>query len=230
MSCWQSVRVSIHPAGWPFIAAFAVIAAVLGTVASPLLWLGIAVTLWCAYFFRDPVRVTPVRSGLVTSAADGHVQSIVEVVPPAEIGLGDQPMRRISVFLNVFDVHINRIPVESIIEAKVYHPGMFFNAALDKASQHNERMSLRLRLNDGRAIGVVQIAGLVARRIVCDVNEGKSVKAGERYGMIRFGSRVDIYLPLEVQPLVMVGQYVIGGETVVADLKSSEPARVGEVR
>jgi phosphatidylserine decarboxylase len=182
-------------------------------------------TLWCVYFFRDPIRVTPVRDGLVVAPADGKISSVALAVPPAELGLGSESVPRVSIFMSVFDVHVNRSPVSGEIERIVYRPGKFLNADLDKASEDNERNGLVVRTPSGR-YGVVQIAGLVARRIVCFVKEGQLVAAGERFGLIRFGSRVDIYLPAGTKPLVAVGQYALGGETVIADLAATaaEPA------
>lgn len=225
-----SVLVPIHRAGWPFIAIFAVVTAVLAMVAQPLGWIGLAATAWCAYFFRNPDRVTPTRPGLVVSPADGRVQLITDAVPPAELGLGKAKRTRVSIFLNVFDVHVNRVPADGTVEEVDYHEGTFVNASLDKASEDNERASVLLRLPDGRELVFVQIAGLVARRIICDLASGQAVSAGERYGLIRFGSRTDIYLPDGVEPLVVVGQRAVGGETVIADLEGKEPRREGAIR
>jgi phosphatidylserine decarboxylase len=220
----------IHRAGWPFV-VLAAAASLIGFWAyAPVGWILAGVTAWVAYFFRDPDRVTPVRPGLVISPADGRVQMIVHAAPPEELGLGSAELLRISIFLNVFDVHVNRFPVDGRVSAAHYRPGKFLNASLDKASVDNERMSLAIRLPDGRDAAVVQIAGLVARRIICDVSEGAEARAGARYGLIRFGSRVDVYLPAETQPLVIVGQRAVAGETVLADLAGAETARVGEVR
>lgn len=223
----KSVIVPIHPAGWMFVAIFSLVSLALSMLWSPFGWLGLIATGWCVYFFRDPQRVTPMREGLMVSPADGVVQTITTVVPPAELELGDGERTRISIFLNVFNVHVNRIPMEGSISKMQYNPGKFFNAALDKASEENERMSIRVTAPDGVQYGVVQIAGLVARRILCDLKEGQSVKTGERFGIIRFGSRVDIYLPAKATPLVIVGQIAVGGETVLADLSSDESQRVG---
>jgi phosphatidylserine decarboxylase len=223
----KSVIVPIHPAGWMFVAIFSLVSLALSMLWSPFGWLGLIATGWCVYFFRDPDRVTPMREGLIVSPADGVVQTITTVVPPAELELGDGERTRISIFLNVFNVHVNRIPLEGSISKMQYSPGKFFNAALDKASEENERMSIRVTAPDGVQYGVVQIAGLVARRILCDLKEGQSVKTGERFGIIRFGSRVDIYLPAKATPLVIVGQIAVGGETVLADLSSEEAQRVG---
>ncbi len=220
----------LHREGWVFVSIFFVCTLMLAWVSSFLGWIGLILTGWCAYFFRDPARMTPIRPGLIVSPADGFIQAIARVSPPQELGLQGEGWTRVSVFLSVFDVHINRIPCEGKIIKSVYHHGKFFNASLDKASEHNERQALALEHPDGHQIAFVQIAGLIARRILCHVSEQQSVRAGERFGMIRFGSRVDLYLPQGVAPLVMEGQRVIGGETVMADLESSEPERLGEVR
>jgi phosphatidylserine decarboxylase len=226
----RSTLVPIHRAGWPFVAAGAAATLLGWWFASPLGWALAIVTCWIAYFFRDPDRVTPVRPGLVISPADGRVQMITEAAPPPELRMGDAPRPRISVFLNVFDVHVNRLPVDGQVISAHYRPGAFVNASLDKASVDNERMSLAIMLADGRDVAVVQIAGLVARRIICHIGPGAAARAGARYGLIRFGSRVDVYLPQGVAPLVVVGQRVIAGESVLADLTGSETARAGEVR
>jgi phosphatidylserine decarboxylase len=226
----RSVLVPIHRAGWPIIGVFAVVSFLLFLVAQPLGWLGVILTAWCVYFFRDPDRVTPVRSGLVISPADGRVQMIVPASPPAELGLPDQGWTRVSIFLNVFDVHVNRAPADGTVERVEYRAGTFVNASLDKASEDNERSAVSLRLADGRHLAFVQIAGLVARRIICHAFPGQIVRAGERYGMIRFGSRVDVFLPAGVSPLVAVGQKAVAGETVIADLEGSESPRTGAVR
>lgn len=222
--------VPIHRAGWPFIAIFFVVSVVLGFFWTPLLWIGLLLTAWCVYFFRDPPRMTPLREGLIIAPADGRVQWVAPAVPPPELGLGDGEMMRISIFLNVFDVHINRIPVGGKVTTLEYHAGKFLNASLDKASEENERQSVLIELADGHKIGVVQIAGLVARRIVCDLKAGQAVMTGERFGLIRFGSRTDLFLPEGVAPLVAVGQRAVGGETVFADLAGSEAARTAEER
>ena len=222
----RNVLVPIHPEGRRFIAMFAVGALVLFLIWAPLGWIGVILTLWCAYFFRDPERFTPIREGLVISPADGMVQSVTPAVPPPDLDLGTTPLPRISVFMNVFDVHVNRSPVNGTVEVRAYTPGAFVNAALDKASEENERMALSIRMADGRRIGCVQIAGLVARRILCWVVPGRKLDAGERFGLIRFGSRVDVYLPEGVVPLVAVGQRAVAGETVLADLLSTEPQRI----
>ena len=215
----------MHPEGRRFVAIFAVIALVLFLIWTPLGWIGIGVTVWCYYFFRDPQRTTPSREGLLVSPADGIVSLIEKAVPPAELGMADEALTRVSVFMNVFNCHVNRAPIAGEIAAVAYRPGKFLNASLDKASEDNERNSVCIQMNDGRQIAVVQIAGLVARRIVCFVEKGRTLGTGERFGLIRFGSRLDVYLPDGVQPLVSVGQSMIAGETVLADLISDEPAR-----
>ena len=220
----------VNREGWPFVALFAVVALLLGQLWGPLGWLGALLTCWCAWFFRDPDRVTPVRDGLVISPADGVVQLLGMAPPPRELDMGDEPRMRISVFMSVFSVHINRIPVDGKVVKTAYQPGRFLDASLDKASADNERMSVRLARADGRELAFVQIAGLVARRIKCDLIDGQEVRAGQRFGLIRFGSRVDVYLPDGVAPLVALGQSIIAGETVLADLDAAEAARQGEVR
>jgi phosphatidylserine decarboxylase len=223
----QAVAAPIHRAGWPFIGAAAVMALLLGLVAQPLLWLGLIVTGWVAYFFRDPVRVVPVGDDLVVSPADGTVIAVTERRPPPELGLGDAPRTCISVFLSIFDVHVNRAPVAGRITRLAYRPGRFLNAALDKASEENERQSLLIETVHGERYGLILIAGLVARRIVRFVEEGQELAAGERLALIRFGSRADLYLPDGVTPLVAVGQKAIGGETVLADGRRNQPWREG---
>ena len=217
----------MHREGYRFVAIFAAVTAVLFYLAEPLGWIGVCLTVWCYYFFRDPPRVTPLRDGLMISPADGVVSMIGPAVPPEELGLGPAAMTRISVFMNVFNCHVNRLPISGTITKVAYRPGKFLNASLDKASVDNERNALAVRLPDGRDYAVVQIAGLVARRIVCDVKAGQTLRTGERFGMIRFGSRLDIYLPAGVQPLIALGQSTLAGETVLADLASEEPARIG---
>ena len=217
----------MHREGYRFVAIFAAVTAVLFYLAEPLGWMGVCLTVWCYYFFRDPQRVTPLREGLMISPADGVVSMIGPAVPPAELGLGPEALTRVSVFMNVFNCHVNRLPISGTITKVAYRPGKFLNASLDKASVDNERNALAVRLPDGRDYAVVQIAGLVARRIVCDVKAGQTLRTGERFGMIRFGSRLDIYLPAGVQPLIALGQSTLAGETVLADLASDEPARIG---
>ena len=232
MSIVNSIRsqlAPIHPEGYPFIGAFALASLILFLIWPPLGWLGTLLTLWCAYFFRDPVRVTPVSERLVVSPADGRVSLVTNAVPPPQLGLGDKPLPRVSIFMSVFDCHVNRSPVAGRIERIVYTAGKFLNADLDKASEDNERNTFLIASAAG-PIGVVQIAGLIARRIVCWSKEGQPVAAGERIGMIRFGSRVDVYLPPGTTPLVSEGQTSLAGETIIADLRntaSSPTFRVG---
>lgn len=215
----------MHPEGRKFVGIFAVITIALFLVWSVLGWIGVCLTIWCYYFFRDPVRVTPMRDGLIVSPADGIVSLIEKAVPPAELGMADHPLTRVSVFMSVFNCHVNRAPIAGKVAAIAYRPGKFFNASLDKASVDNERNSLCIEMADGRQLAVVQIAGLVARRIVCFSNEGDKLRTGERFGLIRFGSRLDVYLPDGVDPMVGLGQTMIAGETVLADLNASEPVR-----
>ena len=224
-----SVLPPIHRAGWPFIAAFFIGAVLLGWLWEPLFWLGLLATAWCAYFFRDPARVTPDDPALIVSPADGMVVATAERVPPPELELGDQPLPCVGIFMNVFDVHVNRTPAVGTVARLGYHSGKFLNASFDKASDENERQSFRIATPSGREIGLVQIAGLVARRIVAFVREGDVLTAGQRVGLIRFGSRCDVYLPQGVEPLVLVGQRTLAGETVLADLFGNQPRRQGRV-
>jgi phosphatidylserine decarboxylase len=224
---WESFRrilVPIHKDGYPFIAIAAIVAFFLGSWWSPLGWIGAIITGWVCFFFRDPPRVTPLRDGLVVAPADGRVSLVTTAVPPIELELPSEPMMRVSIFMNVFDCHVNRSPVTGRVAQILYTPGLFLNAELDKASEHNERNGLVIE-TAGARIGVVQIAGLVARRIVSFAKHNDSLSAGERIGLIRFGSRVDVYLPIATQVLVGLGQTAIAGETVLADLRSKEPAR-----
>ncbi len=222
-----SVLVPIHRDGLKFVAGFAAATLFFFWLDwSPLAWIGVVLTGWCAYFFRDPERVTPVRDGLVISPADGRISAIANVFPPPELDLEHEPVTRISIFMNVFDVHVNRSPVTGRVTRIEYTPGVFINAELDKASEDNERQALTIEMPGGRAIGVVQIAGLVARRIVKFVAPGDNLVAGQRFGLIRFGSRVDVYLPKGVAALVSVGQRAIAGETVLADINSPEGERM----
>lgn len=223
----KSIFVPIHPAGWMFIAIFALVSLFLSLFTSFFIWVGLIATTWCIYFFRNPQRITPIREGLIISPADGIIQSISEVIPPSELELGDGTRTRISIFMNVFNVHVNRIPITGSINKIHYKSGEFFNASLDKASEQNEQNLIKITTPENVEIGVVQIAGLVARRILCDLTEGQPVKTGETFGIIRFGSRVDVYLPLDIEALVIVGQVAIGGETILADLNSNESGRVG---
>jgi phosphatidylserine decarboxylase len=230
MDTIRSVLVTQHREGWRFVAIFLVGTLLLFWLWAPLGWLGVVLTLWCAYFFRDPPRTVPTRAGLVVSPGDGVVQLIERAPPPPELDMGSDPKLRISIFLNVFNVHINRLPLGGTVGKLVYRPGKFLSADLDKASEENERQSIRVDLDGGRQLAVVQIAGLVARRIVCDLREGQVVATGERFGLIRFGSRCDVYLDDDMVPLVDVGMTAIGGETVIADAQAQEAPRRGEVR
>jgi phosphatidylserine decarboxylase len=214
----RSTLVPVHREGWPYIAAFAAGTIVIGWIWDPLFYLGVALTAWCAYFFRDPERVTPVDDDLIISPADGKISAIGPVVPPEELGLGMDPRTRISVFMNVFSVHINRAPVRGTVTRIAYRPGKFLNADLDKASRENERNGLVIDSPHGE-LGVVQVAGLVARRILCWTKEGEALTVGDRFGMIRFGSRLDVYLPPDAVVRVSVGQTAIAGETVLADFR-----------
>lgn len=209
---------TIHKEGYIFIVIFTFVTLVAFAMDNRLGWLGVVLTLWCVYFFRDPERVTPIAHDIVVSPADGVIQRIAKAFPPKELEMPDEEMMRISVFLNVFDVHVNRIAVEGIIEKTHYHPGKFLNASLDKASEDNERQSLLIKTPKGEKVALVQIAGLIARRIVCDAKEGQEAKLGQRFGIIRFGSRVDVYLPLHVTIMVAEGQKAIAGETILANM------------
>ena len=217
----------MHREGIKFILIFSVISLILFFIYIPLGWVGIGLTIWCYYFFRDPKRTIPVRDGLLVSPADGVISLIEKTMPPPELDIEKEALTRISVFMNVFNCHVNRSPIAGKVMEINYRPGKFFNASLDKASVDNERNSLVLQIPDGRQIVVVQIAGLVARRIVSFVKPKQTLRIGQRFGLIRFGSRVDIYLPTGVQPLVCIGQIMVSGETVIADLNSKELARDG---
>ena len=229
----SSVFVPIHPAGTPFIAIFAILTIFIGWLWTPLYFLGLILTVWCIYFFRNPNRVTPTLSGvnknnLIIAPADGKIIEISDVTPNDEIGLPSGEWQRVCIFMNVFDVHVNRSPMLGKITFKNYIPGLFFNASLDKASMHNERLILGMDTENGKKIAFVQIAGLVARRIICDVDKGSLLKAGEVFGLIRFGSRVDIYFPKEVSILVLVGQKTISGETIIGDFTKSNKSVKGQ--
>ncbi|NLH82729.1 MAG: phosphatidylserine decarboxylase [Phyllobacteriaceae bacterium] len=222
-SLWATITKAFPPInreGWPFVAIAAILTVVLGAFWQPLFWILLGLTIWVAAFFRDPVRVTPEADGLVVSPADGRVSRIVDVLPPPELGLPAEEMLCISVFMNVFNVHVNRMPITGEIEKIVYTPGKFLNAELDKASEFNERNGLVIRHSHG-TLACVQIAGLVARRIVSWTTEGSHHSAGERFGMIRFGSRLDVYLPKGTVPKVALGQTTLAGETVLADLAAT---------
>jgi phosphatidylserine decarboxylase len=231
-SVYKSIRaqfVPIHPEGYPFIGGFAIASIFLLWLWSPLGWLATLATVWCAYFFRDPPRVTPVRDGIVVAPADGRVSRIANVVPPKELDHGERALPRITIFMDVFDCHVNRSPVAGRIERIVYRAGVFINADLDKASEDNERNAFVIASPSGPRIGVIQIAGLVARRIVVFVREGEAIGAGQRIGMIRFGSCVDVYLPEATRILAAEGQTAIAGETVLADFTAAEPSRTFRV-
>lgn len=220
LSWRRYVLPTIHNEGWKFVGIFAAIAALLAIMWAPLGILGLVLTIWCYFFFRDPERVTPDIKDVVVSPADGIVSLITKLKGPEELGLGGQTFTRVSVFMSVFNVHVNRAPAEGKITKTVYIPGKFFNATLDKASKDNERQLLGMKTKSGAEIAFVQIAGLVARRILCEATEGQDYKAGERFGLIRFGSRLDVYLPEGVEPQVCVGQTMVAGETIIANLKS----------
>jgi phosphatidylserine decarboxylase len=227
MSIVDSIRGQvppIHPEGYPFIGGFALASLVFFWIWTPLGWIGTILTVWCALFFRDPRRITPLREGIVVAPADGRVSMVVQAVPPPELGLGNAPLPRISIFMSVFNCHVNRSPASGRIDRMIYRPGKFINAELDKASEDNERNSLVISTPNGQ-IGVIQIAGLVARRIVWFVREGQAMSAGERFGLIRFGSRLDVFLPEGAKPLVAEGQTAVGGETVLADFRIGDGGR-----
>lgn len=210
---------TIHKEGYKFIAIFFVITLILSKISCVLCGIGCVLTLWCAYFFRNPTRVISSLKDVVVSPADGRIVDIKEVDIPDSFGLEEKKAVRLSIFLNVFDVHLNRSPVSGIVKKVLYHPGQFINASFDKASDLNERNVVVVETPDGKTITFVQIAGLIARRICCDVQVGDTLKRGDMYGLIRFGSRVDIYLPMDAKILVQVGQYMIGGETLLATFK-----------
>lgn len=208
----------MHPEGWRFVAIFGAVTLVLFWLFAPLGWIALGLTIWCYYFFRDPKRSVPLDPGLIISPADGVISLIERAVPPAELGMGPEALTRVSVFMNVFNCHVNRMPIGGQIDAIAYRAGKFFNASLDKASSDNERNSVAIRLDDGRKVAVVQIAGLVARRIVCFTRVGQVLRTGDRFGLIRFGSRLDVYLPEGVEPQVALGQTMVAGESIIADL------------
>ena len=222
MNMMKVIAVPMHPEGRKFVAIFAAVTAVLWLVWEPLFWLGVGLTVWCYYFFRDPVRSVAQRPGLILSPADGVVSLITKTVPPADMQLGYKPLTRVSVFMNVFNCHVNRAPIAGEVVAISYHHGKFLNASLDKASEHNERNSITIESADKTRIGVTQIAGLVARRIVCFTKVGARLGVGERFGLIRFGSRLDIFLPEGIEPAVGLGQTAVAGETILAGL--NQPA------
>jgi phosphatidylserine decarboxylase len=223
----RRVLAPLHPDGYKFVLIAGLTTILLFVLWAPAGWAATLVTLWIIYFFRDPWRVTPIRPGLLVSPADGVVVSVASARPPPEIAMGDTPVVRVGIFLNIFDVHVTRVPIEGRVTALRYTRGRFVNASLDKASEANERMAIRITPPAGPDVIFIQIAGLVARRIVCDLREGQQVAAGQRMGMIRFGSRVDVYCPPPYVTMVVAGQRVIGGETVLADRLAQEPAREG---
>ena len=218
MNMMKVIVIPMHPEGRKFVAIFAAITAALWLVWEPLFWLGVGMTVWCYYFFRDPVRSVAQKPGLILSPADGVISLITKTVPPTEMLLGDKPLTRVSVFMNVFNCHVNRAPMAGTVIAITYHHGKFVNASLDKASEHNERNSITIEGADKIRIGVTQIAGLVARRIVCFTKVGNGLSMGERFGLIRFGSRLDVFLPDGIEPAVGLGQMAVAGETVLAHL------------
>jgi phosphatidylserine decarboxylase len=222
----DTVLKPMHPEGWKFVPVFAAVTLVLFLIWEPLGWIGVILTIWCYYFFRDPKRSVPQNAGLLVSPADGVVSLIERAVPPEGLGLGPEALLRVSVFMSVFNCHVNRAPIAGKVTAVVYRPGKFFNASLDKASEENERNSLAIELPDGRKIAVVQIAGRVARRILCWTKPGDNLATGERFGLIRFGSRLDVYLPDGVEPQVALGQTMVAGETVIALIGQDAPARM----
>jgi phosphatidylserine decarboxylase len=223
----KSIFVPIHPAGVPFIVIFSIVTAIMAYFSPFLGYIGIILTLWCVYFFRNPARIVPLQEGLIISPADGVVQKITTVVPPQELELGEEERVRVSVFLNVFNVHVNRVPLSGKVTKLHYHKGLFLNANLDKASEDNERQCITVEAPDGTKVGFVQIAGLVARRILCELVPNQEVKVGDVFGLIRFGSRVDIYLPPHVQPQVMIGQTMVAGESIIADMKQPQGISTG---
>jgi phosphatidylserine decarboxylase len=227
---FRTLFIKVRPEGHLFIVIFTVITIIFFTVAQWLGYIGVILVGWCIYFFRDPDRVTPLGNGLVISPADGLIQKVDDAVLPPELDMGDAPMRRVSIFMNVFDCHVNRIPIDGEIVKNSYRPGKFLNASLDKASEHNERSSLVIKTEKGIEVTFVQIAGLVARRIICWADKGQFLRAGDRYGMIRFGSRVDVYLPKGTRLLAVPGQRAVAGETAIAQLENSQEDQKGEWR
>ena len=208
----------VHKEGYIFIVVFAAISFLFSSFSSGLGTIGFIITAWCVYFFRNPERHTPILEDMIIAPADGVVQSVVEATPPAELGLGDKEMLRISIFLNVFNVHVNRVPFSGSVIKIIYKPGKFYSANAEEASFDNERNSVVIKTASGHEIIFVQVAGLVARRIISDLKEGQEVIAGQRYGIIRFGSRVDMYLPEDIEIQSLLGQTMIGGETVLAKI------------
>ena len=217
----EEVLVPIHPAGWPFIFIFVVSSILITMFWPPFILPGVLLSLWCVYFFRNPVRTTPVTENFVVAPADGRVLSIGEASLPEDLDLPDGEWRRVAIFMNVFDVHVNRAPVAGHVTATSYHKGAFLNASLDKASEANERRNIVMETSAGQLVGIVQIAGLVARRILLEAGVGDRLAVGQQFGIIRFGSRVDLWLPASTPVLVMPGQRTVAGETVIADLSGA---------
>ena len=217
----EEVLVPIHPAGWPFIFIFVVSSILITMFWPPFILPGVLLSLWCVYFFRNPVRTTPVTENFVVAPADGRVLSIGEASLPEDLDLPDGEWRRVAIFMNVFDVHVNRAPVAGHVTATSYHKGAFLNASLDKASKANERQNIVMETTAGQPVGIVQIAGLVARRILLEAGVGDRLAVGQQFGIIRFGSRVDLWLPASTPVLVMPGQRTVAGETVIADLSGA---------
>jgi phosphatidylserine decarboxylase len=217
----------LHPDGVKFVAVGAAVTVLAFLIAAPLGWLVLVLTFWVAYFFRDPWRVTPLREGLLVSPADGRIVALGPAPPPPELGMGEAAMTRIGIFLDLFDVHVARAAIGGTVAGMFYTKGRFVNASLDKASEHNERLAIRIRPAAGPEVAVALIAGLVARRIVCGLREGQEIATGQRIGIIRFGSRVDVYCPPDYVPLVVLGQRAVGGETVLADARAGEKPRQG---
>ena len=223
----RRVLAPLHPDGFKFVLAAVLATVLLFLLWTPAGWAAAVVTLWMVYFFRDPWRVTPTREGLLVSPADGIVTSVTPARPPPELEMGDAEVARIGIFLNIFDVHVTRAPVGGRVVALRYTKGRFVNASHEEASLNNERMAIRVAPPEGPEIAYVQIAGLVARRIVCDLREGQRIVTGQRMGIIRFGSRVDVYCPPPYVTMVVAGQRMVGGETVLADRFAQEPSRQG---
>lgn len=228
MNMMDFVVVPMHREGRKFVAIFAAVTLVLALVWQPLFWIGLGLTIWCYYFFRNPDRIVPQGDNLIISPADGIVSLIQDVVPPSDMGLGEEPLTRVSIFMSVFNCHVNRASISGKVTHANYHAGKFVNASLDKASEHNERNSITIEREDGTRVGITQIAGLVARRIVCFVAPGHPLKAGDRFGLIRFGSRLDVYLPKGVAPQVALGQTAVAGETILADIEGDQEALLGQ--
>jgi phosphatidylserine decarboxylase len=214
----DEVLVPIHPAGWPFIFLFILVSAAISYLWTLFVLPGILLSLWCVYFFRNPKRTTPITDYLVVSPADGRILSTDILPVPEDLDLPLGEWRRISIFMNVFDVHVNRSPVAGKVVATAYHKGVFLNASLNKASEQNERQNMVVEMASGQKIGVVQIAGLVARRILLEAAVGDQLNVGQQYGIIRFGSRVDVWLPAATPVNVLVGQTAVAGESILADL------------